>query len=80
MSDLVTALLVLGFQYLYEVEIALRWNGQTQGKRVMKIAIIAMAPNTPLSRGKLAYRADDGLRAAILHYGQTATRRPPDIL
>jgi uncharacterized RDD family membrane protein YckC len=49
-------LLLIVLQYVYEVEIPLRWNGQTPGKRVMKIAVIAMEPNTPLSRGKLAYR------------------------
>lgn len=49
-------LLTFGLQYLYEVEIPLRWNGQTPGKRAMKIAIVAMESNVPLGRGKLAYR------------------------
>jgi uncharacterized RDD family membrane protein YckC len=49
-------ILVLGIQYVYEVEIPLRWNGQTPGKRAMKIAVIALTPDTPLSRAKLAYR------------------------
>jgi uncharacterized RDD family membrane protein YckC len=49
-------LLVVGIHYLYEVEVPLRWHGQTPGKRVMKIAIIALEPNVPLSRGRLAYR------------------------
>jgi uncharacterized RDD family membrane protein YckC len=49
-------LLALGLQYLYEVEVPLRWNGQTPGKRAMNIAIIAMEPNVPLGRRKLAYR------------------------
>ena len=49
-------LLVVGIHYLYEVELPLRWNGQTPGKRAMKIAVIALEPGLPLSRGKLAYR------------------------
>jgi uncharacterized RDD family membrane protein YckC len=47
---------IVGLQYLYEVEIPLRWNGQTPGKRMLKIAVIAMEPNLALSRGRLAYR------------------------
>jgi uncharacterized RDD family membrane protein YckC len=49
-------LLVLGLHYLYEVELVLRWNGQTPGKRALKIAVSALEPNVPLSRPKLAYR------------------------
>jgi uncharacterized RDD family membrane protein YckC len=48
--------IVVGLQYVYEVEIPLRWNGQTPGKRVLKIAIAPLEPNTPLGRGQLAYR------------------------
>jgi len=49
-------LLMIGLQYVYEVEVPLRWNGQTPGKRALKIAIIAVEPGVALSRGKLAYR------------------------
>ncbi len=49
-------ILVLGIHYLYEVELVLRWNGQTPGKRALKIAVSALEPNAPLSRPKLAYR------------------------
>ena len=52
----VIVLVVLGLQYAYEVEIPLRWNGQTPGKRLLKIAVIPLEPNVALSRGKLAYR------------------------
>jgi uncharacterized RDD family membrane protein YckC len=49
-------ILVLGLHYLYEVELALRWNGQTPGKRALKIAISPLEPGVPLSRSKLATR------------------------
>jgi uncharacterized RDD family membrane protein YckC len=47
---------VLGSQYVYEVEIPLRWNGQTPGKRALKIAIAPLEPGTRLGRGQLAGR------------------------
>ena len=49
-------LIIVGIQYVYEVEIPLRWNGQTPGKRILKIAVISLEPGLALSRGKLAYR------------------------
>jgi uncharacterized RDD family membrane protein YckC len=49
-------ILVLGLHYLYEVELVLRWNGQSPGKRILKIAISPLEPGAPLSRSKLAYR------------------------
>jgi uncharacterized RDD family membrane protein YckC len=47
---------VVGSQYVYEVEIPLRWNGQTPGKRMLKIAIAPLVPGARLSRGQLAGR------------------------
>ena len=41
--------------YLYEVELLLR-NGQTIGKRVMKIKVIPLAPGAPLTRRSAAVR------------------------
>jgi uncharacterized RDD family membrane protein YckC len=49
-------IVVVGLLYVYEVELPLRWNGQTPGKRILRIAVIAMEPGLALSRGKLAYR------------------------
>ena len=49
-------LAVLAVNYLYEVELVLRWNGQTPGKRALKIAIAPMDPQTPLGRRALFYR------------------------
>jgi uncharacterized RDD family membrane protein YckC len=48
--------IVLALQYVYEVEVPLRWNGQTPGKRLLKIAIAPLQPQAPLRRGQLAYR------------------------
>jgi uncharacterized RDD family membrane protein YckC len=48
--------LILGGLYVYEVEIPLRRNGQTPGKRIMKIAIAPLEPGVPLRRGQLAVR------------------------
>jgi uncharacterized RDD family membrane protein YckC len=48
--------IVLAAQYVYEVEVPLRWNGQTPGKRALKIAIAPLEPRAPLRRGQLAYR------------------------
>jgi uncharacterized RDD family membrane protein YckC len=47
---------LLGAVYVYEVEIPLRWNGQTPGKRIMKIAIAPLEPGVPLRRGQLTHR------------------------
>ncbi|MFI5843262.1 RDD family protein [Catenuloplanes sp. NPDC051500] len=49
-------LVLLGFQYVYEVEIPLRWNGQTPGKRMLKIAMVSIEPYGVLTRGRLTYR------------------------
>lgn len=47
---------VFGSQYAYEVEVPLRWNGQTPGKRALKIAIAPLEPGAPLTRRALVYR------------------------
>jgi uncharacterized RDD family membrane protein YckC len=54
----ITGLFVVffGVLYGYEVELAYRWNGQTPGKRIMKIAIASFDPGVPLRRGQLTYR------------------------
>lgn len=49
-------LVMLGSQYVYEVEVPLRWRGQTPGKRMMKIAMVPLEPNAALTRGPLAIR------------------------
>jgi uncharacterized RDD family membrane protein YckC len=49
-------ILIVGFLYGYEVELPYRYNGQTPGKRIMKIAIASMEPGAPLRRGQLTYR------------------------
>jgi uncharacterized RDD family membrane protein YckC len=51
----ITAVLAAS-QYAYEVEIPLRWNGQTPGKRIVKIAIAPLEPGKRLTRGQLAGR------------------------
>jgi uncharacterized RDD family membrane protein YckC len=48
--------IVLAVQYGYEVEVPLRWHGQTPGKRLLKIAIAPLQPGASLRRGQLAYR------------------------
>lgn len=48
--------LLFGGLYGYEVEVPLRWNGQTPGKRIMKIAIASLDPGAPLRRGQLTVR------------------------
>jgi uncharacterized RDD family membrane protein YckC len=48
--------IVLGVQYGYEVEVPLRWNGQTPGKRMLKIAIAPLESGPRLRRGQLTYR------------------------
>jgi uncharacterized RDD family membrane protein YckC len=47
---------VIGSQYWYEVELPLRWNGQTPGKHFLKLAIAPLAPGARLTRGQLAGR------------------------
>ncbi|MEN3612149.1 RDD family protein [Plantactinospora sp. ZYX-F-223] len=48
--------IVVGLQYVYEIEIPLRWNGQTLGKRMLKVAVTPLEAGTPLRRGQLTYR------------------------
>ncbi|BCY08892.1 hypothetical protein L3i22_039800 [Actinoplanes sp. L3-i22] len=43
-------------QYLYTVELLVRWNGQTLGKRIMKIRVVSLHPGVPLTRGIAARR------------------------
>ncbi|MET8833736.1 RDD family protein [Micromonospora sp. NPDC004540] len=47
--------LLLVFYWLYHVEYARR-TGQTLGKKVMKLRIVPLDPNTPLTRGMLGKR------------------------
>jgi uncharacterized RDD family membrane protein YckC len=61
-------LIIVGLQYAFEVEIPLRWNGQTPGKRLLKIAVIAMEPHVPLTRGRLTYRYLVMLGCNLLSY------------
>jgi uncharacterized RDD family membrane protein YckC len=50
-------ILTILFSYLYEVEHALRRQGTTWGKRVMKIRIVPLDDSTaPVTRGMLAKR------------------------
>jgi uncharacterized RDD family membrane protein YckC len=49
-------LLSLLCQYLYTVELLVRWNGQTPGKRIMKIRVIQIQPGVRLTRGVAAKR------------------------
>ncbi|GAB7051327.1 RDD family protein [Catenuloplanes indicus] len=49
-------LVMLGVQYVHEVEIPLRWHGQTPGKRMLKLAVASLDPYAPLTRGRLTYR------------------------
>lgn len=55
LAELGLFLFLLAAQYVYEVEFAKR-TGQTVGKRVMKIRIVPLAPQQPISRGHLAKR------------------------
>jgi uncharacterized RDD family membrane protein YckC len=48
--------LLLALQYLYEVEHMLRGGGQTFGKRIMKIRIVALDPADQLTRKQAALR------------------------
>jgi uncharacterized RDD family membrane protein YckC len=49
-------LFMITVSYLYEVELALRNQGQTVGKRVMKIRIVPVDPTTTLTRSDLFRR------------------------
>ncbi|MDP9794996.1 putative RDD family membrane protein YckC [Catenuloplanes nepalensis] len=49
-------LLMLATQYVYEVEVPLRWRFQTPGKRMLKLAIASLEPHAPLTRGRLTNR------------------------
>ena len=48
-------LLMLAFYWVYHVEYARR-TGQTLGKKVMKLRIVPMQPDAPLTRGMLGKR------------------------
>jgi uncharacterized RDD family membrane protein YckC len=48
--------IAIGLQYVYDVDIPLRWNGQTPGKRMLKIAVAPLEAGTRLQRGQLTYR------------------------
>ncbi|MET7470212.1 RDD family protein [Micromonospora sp. NPDC005222] len=48
-------LLLLAFYWVYHVEYARR-TGQTLGKKVMKLRIVPMQPDAPLTRGMLGKR------------------------
>jgi uncharacterized RDD family membrane protein YckC len=48
--------IILGIHYWYDVEIPLRWDGQTPGKRMLKIAIAPLESGGQLRRGQLTYR------------------------
>jgi uncharacterized RDD family membrane protein YckC len=54
-TELVALLLVMAAQYVYDVEFAKR-DGQTVGKRVLKLRIVPLDPNQPLDRAALAKR------------------------
>ncbi|GAA1037571.1 hypothetical protein GCM10009557_51370 [Virgisporangium ochraceum] len=56
MAIFLMVLIVLASLYVYEVELPFRYNGQTPGKRIMKIAIASLEPGVPLRRGQLTYR------------------------
>jgi uncharacterized RDD family membrane protein YckC len=55
LAELALFVLLIVGQYLYEVEFAKR-TGQTIGKRVMKIRIVAIDPHQPVNRAVLAKR------------------------
>lgn len=50
------SLLMLATQYVLEVQIPLRWQGQTPGKRMLKLAMASLDPHAPLTHGRLTYR------------------------
>jgi uncharacterized RDD family membrane protein YckC len=43
-------------QYLYTVELLVHWNGQTLGKRIMRIRVVSIQPGMPLTRSTAAKR------------------------
>ena len=47
---------ILGVNWIYEVEVPLRYRGQTLGKRAVNIAIAPLEPGRQLSRGQLGGR------------------------
>jgi len=49
-------LIAIVVQYLYAVELVLRKNGQTYGKKAMKIQVVAMEPGAPLTRALVTKR------------------------
>ncbi len=59
-------LVVIAFQYVYEVEMPLRWHGQTPGKRLLKIALTSREPGVALSRSALTSRLLVMLAANVL--------------
>ena len=54
-AELGVLLLMLAFYWLYHVEYARR-TGQTLGKKVMKLRIVPLQPDTTLTRGMLGKR------------------------
>lgn len=55
LAELGVFALLLVFYWLYHVEYARR-TGQTLGKKVMKLRIVPLEPNAPLTRGTLGKR------------------------
>jgi uncharacterized RDD family membrane protein YckC len=55
LAELGLFVFIFAAQYLYDVEYAKR-TGQTIGKRVLKIRIVPLAPQQPLTRGIMARR------------------------
>ena len=49
-------LVAIVVQYLYAVELTLRKNGQTYGKRAMKIQVVPLEPGAPLTRALVTKR------------------------
>jgi uncharacterized RDD family membrane protein YckC len=54
-AELIAFLLVMAAQYVYDVEFAKR-DGQTLGKRVLKLRVVPLDPDQPLDRTVLAKR------------------------
>src|SRR5688572_22625866 len=55
LAELGLFVFILAAQYVYEVEFAKR-TGQTVGKRALKIRVVPLAPQQPITRGHLAKR------------------------
>jgi uncharacterized RDD family membrane protein YckC len=49
-------LIAVVFSYVYEVELVLRRNGQTWGKKAMKIQMVALEPGAQLTRALVTKR------------------------